>query len=137
MTLSPTPLSRILRPVLMFEAIILNAGTGLLCLVAPAAFIRQFTSEPFPDVTLEFIRWYGVLLWVLTYVVLRILPQRDDRTLAPVVEALLFGDFVHLVVIYLFYRAVPVWSFAFILMLLFTLSLATVRSLWLAGYHRR
>lgn len=126
-----------IRYVLTFEAIVLNAGTGLLCLASPAFFVGQFTDQTVPPVPLELIRWYGVLLWVLTFFVLRILPARDNRLLAPAVEALLFGDLVHFVAIYLFYQALPEWSFSFIIMLFFTCTLASLRSVWVYRYHRQ
>lgn len=124
------------RLVLWFEAVVLNTGTGLLCLVAPALFVSQFTTETLSPVPLEFIRWYGVLLWVLAAFVIRILPQNDNRLLAPAVEALLFGDLIHLVTTYLFFRAQPVWSFSFIIMLFFTVTLAVIRTIWVIRYRQ-
>lgn len=127
--------NKFMHYVLIFEAIVLNAGTGFMCLIAPQAFIAQFSPEPLSAVAYEFIRWYGVLLWVLTFYVLRLLPLKDDRALAPAVEALLFGDLVHLVISYFFFQAVPTWSFAFIAMLVSTVMLATLRSIWVYGFH--
>lgn len=128
--------NRFMRYVLIFEAVALNFGTGLLCLAAPAAFVAQFATETLPPVPLELIRWYGVLLWVLTFFVLRILPSNDNRLLAPAVEALLFGDFVHLAAIYLYFQARPEWSVSFVLMLFFTATLAVLRSVWVWRYYR-
>ena len=127
--------NKFMRTILIFEAIALNAGTGILCLFAPKFFVSQFTDTAFPAIALEFIRWYGVLLWVLTFVVLRILPMKDDRSLAPAVEALLFGDLVHLYAIYMFFRVIPEWTFSFIIMLFFTSFLAVVRSVWVYKFH--
>lgn len=129
--------NRFMRYVLIFEAVALNFGTGLLCLTAPAMFVAQFAAETLPPVPLELIRWYGVLLWVLTFFVLRILPANDNRLLAPAVEALLFGDFVHLVATYLYFQARPEWSFSFVLMLFFTITLAVLRSVWIYRYYHR
>ena len=129
--------NKFIRYILIFEAIVLNAGTGAMCLFAPKFFVAQFTTETMPVVTLEFIRWYGVLLWVLTFFVLRILPMNDNRALAPAVEALLFGDLVHLYAIYMFYQAIPEWSFSFIIMLFFTSFLASVRSIWVYKFHTK
>jgi hypothetical protein len=129
--------NKFMHYVLIFEAIVLNAGTGAMCLIAPRGFISQFTGEALPAVAYEFIRWYGVLLWVLAFYVLRLLPLKDDRALAPAVEALLFGDLVHLVVTYLFFQALPVWSFPFLAMLFFSAALATLRSIWVYRYHRQ
>ncbi len=127
---------KFMRYVLIFEAFVLNGGVGLMCLFAPQAFGAQFGADALPALSLELIRWYGVLLWVLTFLVLRILPADDERLLAPAVEALLFGDLVHLYAIYMFYRAFPVWSFSFSLMLFFTATLATLRSAWVYRYYR-
>lgn len=129
--------NQFMRYVLVFEAVALNFGTGLLCLAAPAMFVAQFSTDSLPPVPLELTRWYGVLLWVLTFVVLRILPYNDNRMLSPAVEALLFGDLVHLVAIYLFYQARPEWNFSFILMLFFTLTLAILRSVWVYRYYKK
>jgi hypothetical protein len=52
------------------------------------------------------------------------------------VEALLFGDLAHLYAIYMFYRVFPIWSFAFVVMLFFTVTLAILRSVWVARYYR-
>lgn len=129
--------NKFIRSILTFEAVVLNAGTGAMCLIAPHFFISQFTTDAMPPVAFEFIRWYGVLLWVLAFYVLRILPANDNRILAPAMEALLFGDLVHLFAIYMFYQVLPVWSFSFIIMLFFTLGLASVRSAWVFRYHRQ
>lgn len=129
--------NKFVRYVLIFEAIVLNAGTGAICIFAPSFFASQFSTETMSIIALEFIRWYGVLLWVLAFLVLRILPQNDNRILAPAVEALLFGDIIHLFAIYMFYQAVPVWSFPFIIMLFFTLTLAIIRSIWVYKYHQK
>ncbi len=129
--------NKFMRYVLTFEAIVLNAGTGAMCLIMPRIFTSQFSADAIPAVAFEFTRWYGVLLWVLAFYVLRILPANDNRILAPAVEALLFGDLVHLFAIYMFYRVMPVWSFPFIIMLFFTLGLAIVRSVWVYRYHQQ
>ena len=129
--------NKFVRYILTFEAIVLNAGTGAICLFAPSFFVLQFSMEPMPLLALEFIRWYGVLLWVLAFLVLRILPQNDNRVLAPAVEALLFGDLIHLFAIYMFYQTIPLWSFAFTIMLFCTLTLAIIRSIWVYKYHQK
>jgi hypothetical protein len=123
------------RYLLTLEAIALNGGTGLICLILPAVFIAQFSNTAATSLQLEFIRWYGVLLFVLAYLVLRILPMNDSRMLFPAVEALLFGDIVHFFAIILFYIAQPVWNTAFVIMLISTVSLAVFRSVWLFRYH--
>ena len=129
--------NKFMRHVLTFEAIVINGGTGVLCLFAPRFFVAQFSAESMPALSLEFIRWYGVLLWVLTFYVLRSLPANDNRILAPAVEALLFGDIVHLFAVLFFYQVLHVFSFAFLVMCFFASGLAVTRSIWVYQYHRQ
>lgn len=128
---------RFMRYVLAFEALVINFGIGALCLFAPSSLVAQFTPQTIPPAGLEFLRWYGVLLWVLAYVVLRILPMNDHRMLFPAVEALLMGDLVHLIASYFFFQVVPGWSLAFIIMVVSASTLAILRSIWLYRYHAR
>jgi len=126
---------KFMRGVLIFEAVVINFGTGLFCLVAPGAFVAQFSAEALPPVPVELIRWYGVLLWVLTYFVLRILPYHDNKMLFPAVEALLFGDLVHLGAVVMFFKARPVWDWALLVMICSASTLAVLRTIWLYLYH--
>lgn len=124
------------RGVFLFEAIAINAGVGILCFFLPAAFVAQFSAVAIPPVSLEVVRWYGVLLWVLAFAMLRVWPMRDDRVMQPVVEALLFGDLAHLAASWLFFRAIPVWNFPFIFMIGMATFLACVRIYWLVRHPR-
>jgi hypothetical protein len=125
------------RWVFLFEAVVINAGVGLLCFFLPSAFVSQFSPASIPPANLELTRWYGVLLWVLAYAMLRVLPMNDHHVMQPVVEALLFGDLAHLAASYLFFRAVPVWSLAFVFMLGMSAFLAGTRIYWLVLYRRQ
>lgn len=125
------------KAVFLFEAIAINAGVGIFCFFVPAGFVGQFSSQDVGQISLELIRWYGVLLWVLAYAMLRVLPMKNNLVLAPVVEALLFGDLAHLAATYLFFQVRPVWDFPFIFMLGMSTFLACVRTLWLIKYHRK
>jgi hypothetical protein len=124
------------KAVFLFEAIAINAGVGIFCFFAPAGFVGQFYPGVMQQTPLELTRWYGVLLWVLAYAMLRILPMRDDRALFPLVEALLFGDLAHLAATWLFFQSRPIWDFPFIFMLCMSIFLACVRTVWLVKYHQ-
>ena len=119
------------RAVFIFEAIVLNAGTGLLCFFVPAQFASFFSPTPVTGTALEFLRWYGVLLWVLAYAMLRVLPMNDNRVLRPLVEALLFGDFAHLAASALYFKAVSGLTIPSAIMMFFTVLLAIIRINWL------
>lgn len=124
------------KAVFLFEAIAINAGVGIFCFFFPAGFVNQFYSTGMAEIPLELTRWYGVLLWVLAYIMLRVLPKHDNRILAPVVEALLFGDLTHLAATWLFFHARPVWDFPFIFMLGMSCFLAFTRTVWLWQHYK-
>jgi hypothetical protein len=124
------------KAVFLFEAIAINAGVGIFCFFFPAGFVEQFYPGGVAAIPLELTRWYGVLLWVLAYAMFRVLPMRDDRVLAPVVEALLFGDLAHLAATWLFFQARPIWDFPFVFMLGMSCFLAATRTVWLAQRQR-
>jgi hypothetical protein len=122
---------KLARAIFIFEAVVINAGVGLLCFFSPATFLGNFSPNLAPAATLEIMRWYGVLLGVLAVMVLRALPANDNRVLKPAIEALLFGDLAHLVATYLYFQVVSVWNAQFIFMLCMTILLACARIYWL------
>jgi hypothetical protein len=122
---------KISRAIFIFEAILINGGVGLLCFIAPATFLVNFSPDLAPAPALEIVRWYGVLLGVLSVMVLRALPANDNRVLKPAIEALLFGDLAHMLASYLYFQVSPIWSMPFIFMLGMSSFLAGVRIYWL------
>ena len=79
--------------VFYFE-ILINFASGGQSLFMPAAFLGQFSSQPAPAFALEMTRWYGVLIAVLTYLLIRGLMLRGT-TLKVALEALLFNCVRH------------------------------------------
>jgi len=88
---------RALRGVFYFE-VITNLVSALAALFFPAKFLGQLTSEPLPVAAVEFVRWYAVLLVVLSLVLLAALRDGSDRVLRPVVAAYLLGDALQIAV---------------------------------------
>lgn len=125
------------RIIYWIEALGLNLLTGLFTFFAPGRFVATFSPETVPAVPLEFIRWYGVLLFVLAYVVIRALVSRNDETLKVLVEGLLLGDLIHLVAIGFFLRAGAAMNISVGFMIFTTVSLAIIRSLWLVTFNRQ
>ena len=125
------------RIIYWIEAIGLNLLTGLFTFFAPDRFIANFTTDTLPAVPLEFIRWYGVLLFVLAYVVIRTLLNGNNETLKVLVEGLLLGDLIHLVAIGFFFRAGAALTLSTGFMIFTTVSLAVIRTLWLLQVNRQ
>lgn len=82
---------RFARGVFYFEVFsnLVSAGFAML---APAQFLAQFSRDPLPLAAVEFGRWYGLLLVVLSLVLLSALREGTDRFLRPVIVAYLVGD---------------------------------------------
>ena len=101
---------RFVRAVFYFEALS-NLGSAGFAMVAPAAFLAQFSADPVPAGAVEFGRWYAVLLIVLSLVLLAALREGSDRFLRPVIGAYLFGDVLQIAVAARLGSAVG-WTFA-------------------------
>ena len=80
--------------VFYFE-IVLNIVSEIQALFMPANFIAQFSGEGASPVALEMVRWYAILLLVLTYLLYRGLRSRGAILLL-VLEALLIGDIIQI-----------------------------------------
>lgn len=128
---------KLIRALFYFEGIILNTGVGLFCLILPAAFVANFVPTGLPTLALEFIRWYGVLLMVLGYFELRALRSGNVQALVFAIEALLFGDVLHLIASFLFLQAGVTFSMAVGFMFFMTTLLAITRTYWLYQTARR
>ncbi|MEM7135950.1 MAG: hypothetical protein AAF500_05180 [Myxococcota bacterium] len=102
---------RFVRGVFYFE-VLSNLGSAGFALLAPAAFLGQFSSEPLPVAAIEFGRWYAVLLVVLSLVLWSALREGTDRFLRPVIGAYLFGDALQIAVAVRLGMALGVFSFA-------------------------
>jgi hypothetical protein len=91
----------------------LEAAISLLSAVqsffVPATFLKQFTSDSAPVLAVEMTRWYGVLLFVLVYLLLQGLRLRGTA-FKLVLQGLLIGDFFQIVATFITVRALGGWS---------------------------
>jgi hypothetical protein len=81
----------VVRGIFYFEAVS-NLATAVYVLLFPALFLAQLVPEPLPLVSVELGRWYAVLLWVLSSILLGALREKNDRFLRRVIAAFLIGD---------------------------------------------
>lgn len=119
------------RAVLYIEAVLVNLGVGLLCFFFPAVFVFSITGQTLPPIPLELTRWYGVLLFVLAYGMLRAFSTRSAAAVRVMVEALLLGDLAHLAATVFFFRAGGPVTPGTIIMVISSIFLAAVRVYWL------
>ena len=114
-----------------YGEVVLNLGSALFGIFAPAAFLSQFTPAPKSDVAIEMMRWFGGLMTVLTWVGWRILRSGDNRALSRMLEGFLVGDIVHLVILLRFIQVIGGYPSAVIFDILITISLGVSRALYL------
>ena len=83
--------------------------SGFQSLFMPGTFLKQFTPDTAPTLAVEMTRWYGVLLFVLVYLLLQGLRLRD-AALKLVLQGLLIGDFLQIAATFVTARALEGWS---------------------------
>lgn len=117
-----------------YAEILINLASGGQSLFMPAAFLGQFSSEPAPAFAIEMTRWYGVLIAVLTYLLIRGLMLRG-AALKVALEALLFGDVIQIIVSFITANALGAWTPNVMLSVVISIVLGVVRlvCLWKPG----
>lgn len=120
-----------IRTILYGEAI-LNTLIALGALLLPDRFIALFTGQPSDPIAAAFVRWYGVLLLALIYVLLKALRNGSIEALKPVVQAHLMVDVLLLAAIWMLADAVNRWSSASIVLAAISLFFAIIQiyALW-------
>lgn len=106
--------------------VLINIASGTQTLFTPAKFLAQFSSEPAPAFALEMTRWYGVLIMVLLYLLLRGLWLRGP-VLKVALEALLIGDVFQIAVSFVTANVLGGWTPNTILSVVLSVILGVVR----------
>ena len=83
--------------------------SGFQSFFMPATFLKQFTSAPAPVLAIEMTRWYGVLLFVLVYLLLQGLRLRG-AAFKLILQGLLIGDLFQIAATFVTARALGGWS---------------------------
>ncbi len=115
-------------------AFYLEAAISLLSAVQsffmPATFLKQFTSDPAPTLALEMARWYGVLLFVLVYLLIQGLRLRGTA-FKLVLQGLLIGDFFQIAATFVTARALGDWSFVLYMSVILSTFYIVLRGIYL------
>ena len=115
------------RTIFYGEAV-LNAVAALMCLIMPERFLAMFTPEPAGAIAEALVRWYGILLVVLTIIMVRALRNGSIDMLKPVMQAVLIGDVLHLAGLWMLVEAVGQWTTGSIITAVISVALALVRT---------
>ncbi|MFN8383383.1 MAG: hypothetical protein U0V02_15680 [Anaerolineales bacterium] len=100
-------------------------------LFMPAVFLQQLTTETAPTLAIEMTRWYGVVLFVLVYLLLQGLRMRGPA-LKLALQAMLFGDVLQIGATFVTAKALGGWSFTLIMSVVLSAFYLIVRAfcLW-------
>lgn len=120
---------RYLLYVFYFESAI-SFFSAAQALFAPTMFLQQFTSEPAPVLAVEMTRWYGVVIFVLVYLLLQGLRMRGPA-LKLALQAMLFGDILQIGVTFVTAKALGGWSFTLIMSLVLSALYLILRAICL------
>ena len=104
--------------------------SGFQAFFTPAAFLKQFTTDPAPTLAVEMTRWYGVLLFVLVYLLIQGLRIRG-MTFKVILQGLLIGDFFQIAATFVTARALGSWSFVLYMSVILSIIYAILRGICL------
>ena len=109
-----------------FEGI-LNLIMLILCVFVPRFFISQLTNETFTQVSIEMVIWYGILLFVITFIMIGILVIEDQRAFRIIMIGYVFGDLFQIGAAIHFALKLNSWTFGIIFTIVITLILIIFR----------
>lgn len=99
----------------------MNSISIILALFVPEAFLEQLTPTIASDAGREIVRWYGVLLFVLTYILFYSLRKRNYELLKVVFLGYMIGDILQIIFTYVFVNNVSGgWTFGLRFALVFS-----------------
>lgn len=115
---------------IFYVEIAISLFSGLQALFTPAAFLTQLTTETAPVLALEITRWYGVVLFVLVYALIQGLRIRGT-TLKIILQALLFGDILHIGATFVTVKALGGWNFTLYMSVILSVFYLIIRAICL------
>jgi hypothetical protein len=108
----------------------ISVFSGFQSFFMPATFLKQLTPDQAPTIALEMTRWYGVLLFVLVYLLLQGLRFRGSA-FKLILQGLLLGDFLQIAATFVTARALGSWSLTLYLAAILSVVYAILRGICL------
>ena len=124
-----------LLKVFWFEAIF-NVVIVFMALIFPAVYLQQFEIIELPIVLELAGRYYGVIFFVLTYILVRALLSQERKFICRVLEAYLLGDIIQIWAAFQLVDAMGGWSSMTILAVVFSAIYAPCRLLVLLNQEK-
>jgi len=117
--------------VFYFEALI-NCASLIMCIFFPIYFLGQFSADAVATVGVEIVRWYGILLFVITFILVGVLIKGNLEAVKIVLLGYLIGDFAQIGATLYLALTLNSWSFAVIFAIAITVVLIIFRIIALA-----
>jgi hypothetical protein len=105
----------------------LNATIVIICLFFPRFFLQSFAVNNPSVYLIEIIRWYAILLFVITAILFGMLINQEQKGTEIVLTAYLMGDVGQIIATILFSVNTNNWSFAAIFTIAITVVLIAFR----------
>ena len=115
---------------------IINIPSFILCLVFPVVFIEQLGGVSSGGMELDLVRWYGVVLFVLTFILGKALWDKNLSALRIIFMGYAIGDLIQLLVTWKMADHLSGWNFSLIFTAILSLLLFTARMLSLKNQTR-
>ena len=105
----------------------INIPSFILCLFFPVLFTVQLTGMEGSLLSSDLVRWYGVVLFVLTFILGKALYEMDIRTLKTILSGYAIGDIMQIVVTWKLASHIGGWNFSLVFTAVLSLILFTAR----------
>ena len=97
---------------IFYTEFLINIPSFILCLFLPAVFIAQISGMEGDLLSLDIVRWYGVLLFVLTFILGKALLEKDISGLRTILSGYAIGDLLQIAVTWTMVSHVGGWNFS-------------------------
>lgn len=112
-----------------YAEVIINIPSFIMCWFFPKAFVDQIAGMSADMLTYDLVRWYGVVLFVLTFILGKALYEKDISALKTVFMGYGIGDIMQIVVTAILANHIGGWNFGLIFTVAISLLLVTCRVL--------
>lgn len=120
--------SKIKLKYLFYGEAVINSSTLIICLFFPAFFLKQLIGEDSSVIaSIEIVRWYGILLFVITFILIGSLILEKFEFIKIVLIGYLIGDIAQIIAAIILAVRISYWSFAIIFTIVITGILIALR----------
>jgi len=112
---------------IFYSEFIINIPSFIMCLFLPVLFTTQLTGMEGDMLSNDLVRWYGVILFVLTFILGKALYDKDLGTLRTIFYGYAIGDIMQLVVTWKLASHIGGWNFSLIFTAVLSLILFSAR----------